>query len=91
VITCWKCGKELPEGQIECEYGCDKFPTDDQIKEASRRVQEREDALVGIDWDKIESHDDLLLVLKILFGKATIFRDSAQAKTLAKFLREDRK
>ena len=20
--NCWKCGKTLPEGQVECEYGC---------------------------------------------------------------------
>ena len=20
--SCWKCGRELPEGQVECEYGC---------------------------------------------------------------------
>ncbi|HTB85998.1 MAG TPA: hypothetical protein VK742_20300 [Candidatus Sulfotelmatobacter sp.] len=20
--NCWKCGKPLPEGQVECEYGC---------------------------------------------------------------------
>ena len=20
--TCWKCGQELPEGQVECEDGC---------------------------------------------------------------------
>ena len=29
--SCWKCGKELPEGQVECEYGCGeparKLPT----------------------------------------------------------------
>jgi hypothetical protein len=21
-MSCWKCGKELPTGQTECEYGC---------------------------------------------------------------------
>jgi hypothetical protein len=21
--SCWKCGRDLPEGQVECEEGCD--------------------------------------------------------------------
>ena len=28
--TCWKCGKELPEGQTECEYGCGDRPLDSE-------------------------------------------------------------
>jgi hypothetical protein len=26
--SCWKCGKTLPDGQVECEYGCGDPPVD---------------------------------------------------------------
>lgn len=72
--TCWKCGKELPEGQTgECEYGCaaaPSFPTDAQIKEALIRQNQR---TVEIDWEKLRSVEDLRVFLRCCFGDRIYF------------------
>ena len=42
--NCFKCGKELPEGQVECEYGCDgKTPRILDEDEMSKAIQELND------------------------------------------------
>lgn len=82
--SCWKCGKQLPEQQTECEYGCgkDSFPTDDQIKQAMRR----QDALtVMIDWDKVQSFDDMKELLSIVWG-ARIYFPLGVPERIKKFL-----
>jgi len=66
--ACWKCGKELPEGQVECEKGnhtvaherAGADPSDAEIKEAFRRVQ---DKCALIDWDKVNSFEDLRAIM----------------------------
>ncbi len=30
IRSCWKCGRELPPGQVECEYGCGDPPVDQE-------------------------------------------------------------
>lgn len=89
--SCFRCGKDLPEGQTECEYGCQAAPIDDrEIREALRRIQQRENALVAIDWDKVKTLEDLLLVMGLLFDGVKIFRDSPKAEVLKRFLKEDK-
>lgn len=89
--TCWKCERTLPEGQVECEYGCAKSASRSSSGPSEAKMAELQDALENramIDWSKVKTHADLMLVMSIIFLGVCIDRRSEAAKKLAPFLTE---
>jgi hypothetical protein len=83
--TCWKCGRLLAGGTIECEHGCVSRMTEEDTQKFAlclERVAKRR----RLDWSKVQSMDDLVSVLSTLFGEAAVDPDSAEAKKLERFL-----
>lgn len=83
--TCWKCGRPLGEGKVECDYGCtSRMPEDDTQKFAQclQKLAMRR----RLDWSKVQTLDELLCVLSTLFGDATVEPDSPIAQKLERFL-----
>jgi hypothetical protein len=69
--TCWKCGQNLSEGQVECENGCGaEFPTDAQVDEALRRIRAN---TADVDWSKVQTVEDMREILSVLFGSRIHF------------------
>jgi len=83
--TCWKCGRPLVTGTIECEHGClSRMTEEDTLKFAA--CLERFAKRRRVDWSKVQSSADIICVLSTLFGDATVDPDSAEAKKLDRFL-----
>jgi predicted amidophosphoribosyltransferase len=61
--TCWKCGADLPEGQTECDR-CIGEVTDQDVAELEADKADFERNWAEIDWDKVTTLEDLILVLK---------------------------
>lgn len=85
--TCYKCGRELPSGQVECdpECGAANQPTDEQVRRFLEMMR-RQRAL--IDWDKVVTPEDMMLVIKTIFSNATVLRGTEEAEKLKRFLKE---
>ena len=87
--TCWKCGRSLAEGTIECEHGCISRMTEEEtLKFASflERIAKRR----RLDWSKVQSITEVICVLSTLFGEASVDPDSAEAKKLERFLEPEK-
>jgi len=89
---CYKCGRTLAEGQVECDPPCFGNPpeermTDEQIAEA---VAEWEKDTAPIDWDKIATIEDLKAVMReLLDGDDRIYKDSPAFEKLKRFLKSE--
>lgn len=77
--SCFRCGKDLPEPQTECEDGCQRStvpsprsmgPTDEQIAEAWRRQALK---TATVDWSKVNTLEEMRIVLNALFGAPIYF------------------
>jgi len=83
--TCWKCGRPLATGTIECEYGCASRMTEEETEKFALllvRLAKRR----RLDWSKVRSIADVICVLSTLFGEASVDPNSDEAKTLDRFL-----
>lgn len=87
--NCWKCGKELPEPQVECEDGCPLSP-----EELERTTQKIFSALTGrlqlykLDWSKLTTLEDYRLVCECLLHRhIAIHADHPFFEQLKKFMR----
>ena len=87
--TCWKCGRPLATGTIECEHGCISLMTEEDTQKFAA-VLERFAKRRRLDWSKVRSFDDVICVLSTLFGDATVDPDSAEAKKLEWFLEPEK-
>jgi len=88
--TCWKCGRQLSESQTECEYGCANKISDEEQKifaACLERIAKRR----RLDWSKVRSTEDVIIVLSTLFGYATVDPESQAAKKLERFLATESK
>ena len=83
--TCWKCGRPLATGTIECEHGCVSRMTEEDTQKFALCL-ERFAKRRRLDWAKVQSLADVICVLSTLFGDATVDPDSAEAKKLERFL-----
>ena len=83
--TCWKCGRPLAEGKVECDYGCMSRMSEDDTQ-AFANCLERLAKRRRLDWTKVQSLADVICVLSTLFGEATVDPDSAAARKLERFL-----
>lgn len=83
--TCWKCGRLLAEGKVECDDACASRMSEEDTK-AFALCLERLARRRRLDWTKIQSLDDLVCVLSTMFGEASFDPDSVSAQKLARFL-----
>jgi hypothetical protein len=85
--TCYKCGRELASGS-ECEPDCQAVhqPTDEQVQ---RFIEMMHRQRVEIDWDKVKTLEDLLLVHKTLFHGASVMKDTDSYAILKRFLKSE--
>lgn len=87
--TCWKCGRLLPEGKVECEYGCAGRMSEEDTKKFALCLQQIAKRR-RLDWSKVQTIEDLICVIATLFGDATVDPDSAAARKLERFLEPPR-
>jgi hypothetical protein len=87
--TCWKCGRPLAGNAAECEYGCARRMTEEDTEKFVRCL-ERLAKRRRVDWTKVQSFADLLCVVSTLFGEASVDPESADAKTLKRFLEPEK-
>lgn len=83
--TCWKCGRPLAEGKVECEHGCPSRMSEEDTEKFAQCLQ-RFATRRKLDWSKVQTLEELLCVLSTLFGDATVEPDSPVAKKLEQFL-----
>lgn len=83
--TCWKCGRPLATGTIECEHGCASRMTEEET-EGFALFLERLAKRRRLDWSKVQSTADVICVLSTLFGEASVEPNSEEAKKLERFL-----
>jgi hypothetical protein len=88
---CYKCGRQLPEDQVECDPPCfgnppeDITPTEAQIKQSLR---EYETNTVPIDWDTVRTVDDLKEIMRAMMFDDRVYRGSLAYTQLRRFLKE---
>jgi hypothetical protein len=87
VSSCYKCGKELPEGQVECEAGChsdpSRQPTDTMAEYLEKIFRNRQ----RIDWAKVKTFEDMHLIMSTIFADAMLMAGSEEAIKLERFLK----
>ena len=72
--TCWKCEKELPEGQIECDPPCGNNSPAPTAERAE------------IDWNKVNTAGDFRLIVVATGLRLHIAKNSDTYNLLNKFL-----
>jgi hypothetical protein len=86
--SCWKCGKTLPGQETECEgENCRQYPP--TVDAQMRLLQEAMRNRVQIDWAKVKTADDLLLIISVIFHEVSLPRDSREAHFLQRYLKSD--
>jgi len=83
--TCWKCGRSLNAGTLECESGCQSRMSEEDTQKFAfclEQIAKRR----RLDWSKVQSVEDVIFVLSTLFGDATVDPESAVAKKMERFL-----
>jgi hypothetical protein len=86
--TCYKCGRELPDGQVECDPGCPTAnqPTDEQILRFMEMMRRQR---AEIDWDKVTTFEEMMLVIKTIFSGASVLRGTEDYEKLKRFTKSD--
>jgi hypothetical protein len=85
--TCWKCGRKTTEGVTECER-CEMGLSPEQLDEGRRMIKEMNENSMPLDWAKVKTLEDLILVVSVLNGGIRIWRAGPLFKTLERFLKE---
>ena len=83
--TCWKCGRELPVGKVECDYGCTSRMSEEDTEKFAHYLQQLAKRR-RLDWSKVRTVEDIICVVSTLFGDATVEPDSEVARKLEAFL-----
>ncbi len=75
--SCYKCGRDLPAGQVECEDVCQRaggiLPPDQTSPGAIKGPGVFEYAY--IDWSKIKTLADLILVMSVIYDGSGVCTD----------------
>lgn len=89
---CYKCQRELPEGQVECQPICEE-PTYSPVfsdDEHDRMEREYLESTAPIDWDKVKTVEDVILILKHSpLVEDRVDRDSPAFEILKRFLKTE--
>lgn len=85
-MSCFKCGKELPEGQVECEDGCKSRPLDNLPKITSTDLP-----IIGmtlfVNVEKV--HENKEGYFKAVERFNNMLQEALVISGLAKFVKED--
>lgn len=81
--SCFKCGKTLPAPQTECEYGCGQASTD----AAQNWLREQMRNRLMIDWTKVKTAEDVIIIFSVLFAEVSLASGSREAQFLARYLK----
>jgi hypothetical protein len=87
--TCWKCGRPLAEGILECSHDCASRMSEEDTRKFAlclERLAKRR----RLDWRKVQSLADVICVLSTLFGEATVDPNSIAAQKLERFLEPEK-
>jgi uncharacterized membrane protein YvbJ len=87
--TCWKCGRPIAEGKVECDCGCASRMSEEDTQKFARCLEQLAKRR-RLDWSKVATIEDLICVISTLFGDATVDPDSAVARKLERFLEAPR-
>ncbi len=60
--TCWKCGKVLPDGQVECEPGECGVPEETNVQSIIDALRAQGQP---IDWGKVTCFADLVKIMSV--------------------------
>lgn len=85
--TCWKCGRTLPGSETECDGDCGSSATQPQIQIITPATHPQD--YVQIDFTKVKTVDDALLVMSVLFSEVLIHRTSRHAHFLKRYLKDN--
>jgi hypothetical protein len=62
--ACWKCGKEVPEGQTECPDGCAPSWSRISDDELEMSGEEFKRDYMEVDWSMVKTLEDVIAVLE---------------------------
>jgi hypothetical protein len=84
--NCWKCGRELPGQQVECEPFCqfDEFRTQ-TVRRMEAEAAELRKHLVPLDLTKVKTLEDFAELFSLLFPGLVVDRRSPIYERLKKF------
>ena len=83
--TCWKCGRELPAGKTECDYGCGEGPADTTEHDAS--MADFKTNWMQVDFTKVKTLAELLMILSVHADPVFVPKDSPKFPLLRKYLK----
>ncbi len=73
--SCYRCGRDLPEGQVECEEGCKKASSTSVKNPPVVSGDDTTFEFAYIDWTKVKTLDDLIKVLAVINAGSGICTD----------------
>jgi hypothetical protein len=85
--TCWKCERELPEGQVECEDGCKPKSAQPSRGTSAPRKKPIQHELVFVDWDKVDLAA-LKKIIKAFCPELSVVKGSPMEIEWKEFLKE---
>ena len=90
--TCWKCSRELPEGQVECEDDCKRAQAQSQSSRPQRThippaAKPTNVELVFVDWDKV-GVEELKKIIKAFCPELSIVKGSPMELEWKDFLKK---
>ena len=95
--SCYKCGRELPDGNVECEYGCNQGSraieqsfNQEQASLAQKQAMAAELLKNSrpIDWSKVKTVADVVLIMSVINSGTRFMNGSAPAIALERFLKD---
>lgn len=82
--TCYKCGRELPDGQVECDGVCSTVETPEEL-EAMDREFARD--YMEVDWAQVKTVEDVVNVLSAWDDYLFVPKKHPRFESLKKYLK----
>ncbi len=87
--NCWRCGRELPDGQVECEEDC-PGERENAHRALARLFQQDQRNFyrrtVTIDWDKVTCFADLKEIFRVFYCEVRFMPGTPAYEQLKRFL-----
>ncbi len=86
--TCWKCGKVLPDGQVECEPGECGVPEETNVQSIIDALRAQGQP---IDWGKVTCFADLVKIMSVFYSEVRVMPHTPAWNQLRQFISEPTK
>jgi hypothetical protein len=86
--NCWKCGRELPEGQVECESGECGVPEETSVERVIEALRSQGQPIV---WSKVTCFADLVKIMSVFYAEVRVMPHTPAWNQLRKFMPEPTK